>query len=110
MLPWEKTEAEDITTEPRIRRQAMSAQARKMMARMFLDLLEDNDPEDILARPQGRRARVLTRRHLAVEWTDKTPKQALLDAWETFESHCDDELHAAGDGDPPCADRARFRG
>lgn len=100
MLPWEKTEAEDVTTEPRIRRQAMTAQARKLMARMFLDLLEDNDPEDILARPQGRRARVLTRRHLAVEWTDKTPKQALLDAWETFESHCDDELHAAGDGDP----------
>ena len=100
MLPWEKTEVEDDASDRRMGRQTMSAHAGRLLARFFLGLLEDNEPQDILARPQSRRARILTRRYLALEWTDATPKDLLQDAWECFEANCNESLSKQVDCDP----------
>ncbi len=72
MLPWEKTDADDAMPDRPMGRQTMTTHARRLLARVFLGLLEDNETQDILGRPQSRRARILTRRYLALEWTDET--------------------------------------
>ena len=100
MLPWEKTEAEEDVPQRRFGCQSMTAHARRLMARVFLSLLEDNEPREILTRPQSRRARILTRRYLTLDWTDETPKDTLQEAWEGFEFNCDAELSTQGECDP----------
>lgn len=100
MLPWEKTETDDVVPDRPTGRQAMTTHAKRLLARVFLCLLDDNETQDILGRPQSRRARNLTRRYLALEWTDETPKDVLQDAWEQFEAACNDALSIQGDCDP----------
>ena len=100
MLPWEKTEAEDVVPDGPLGRQSMTAQARQLLARVFVGLLEDNEPQDILGRPSSRRARLLTRRYLALEWTDATPKDVLQDAWERFEADGNAALSMQAGCDP----------